>query len=149
MVLRGDLLRAQMLLDRDRIVGAALDGGVVGDDRARRAADGTDPGDDARRRRAVVVHAVGGERRELEERRPRIDEPVDPLARGEFAALAVALAGRAAAALVHARQLRAQLRDEGEHRGGIPFGRIHGDDSAGFGKQALLGADVRAVRIRS
>ncbi len=33
-VLQRDLLRAQVLLDRHRVVGAALDGGVVGDDDA-------------------------------------------------------------------------------------------------------------------
>ena len=48
-ILLGDLLRAQMLLHRHRIVRAALDGGVVGDDRAvlslHEADTGDDPGD--------------------------------------------------------------------------------------------------------
>ena len=44
---RGDLLRAQVLLDRHRVVGAALDGRVVGDDHALAAADPADAGDDA------------------------------------------------------------------------------------------------------
>ena len=43
----GDLLRAQVLLDRDRVVGAALDGGVVGHDHAVAALDPADAGDDA------------------------------------------------------------------------------------------------------
>ena len=45
-VLEGDLLGAEVLLDRHRVVGAALDGRVVGDDHAGRALDPADPGDD-------------------------------------------------------------------------------------------------------
>ena len=41
-VLERDLLRAQVLLDRDRVVGAALDGGVVGDDQDFAAGDASD-----------------------------------------------------------------------------------------------------------
>ena len=48
-VLGRDRLGAQVLLDRDRVVGAALDGGVVGDDHALAAADPADAGDDAGR----------------------------------------------------------------------------------------------------
>ena len=49
-VLLGDLLRAQVLLHRDREVGAALHGGVVGHHHHLAAADAADAGDDARRR---------------------------------------------------------------------------------------------------
>ena len=70
-VLEGDLLGAEMLLDRHRVVGAALDGRVVGDDHDRRPLDPADPGDDPGRRGVVVVEAVGGERTELEERASR------------------------------------------------------------------------------
>ena len=66
LVLGCDLLRAQVLLDRERVVGAALDGGVVGDDHALLAVHDADAGHDARPRRIAVVHAVSGERRELE-----------------------------------------------------------------------------------
>ena len=45
-VLLGDLLRAQVLLDGEREVRAALDGRVVGDDDALAALDDADPGDD-------------------------------------------------------------------------------------------------------
>ena len=75
-VLQRDFLRAQVLLHRQRIVGAALDGRVVGDDQhlaARR-----------RGRRPVTMPAPGasssymlprGQRRQLEERRARIEQP--------------------------------------------------------------------------
>jgi hypothetical protein len=42
----GDLLGAQVFLHRERVVRAALDGGVVGDDDALPAAHPADPGDD-------------------------------------------------------------------------------------------------------
>ena len=49
-VLQGDLLGPQVLLDRQRVVGAALDRGVVGDDHHLPAVDLADAGDHARRR---------------------------------------------------------------------------------------------------
>ncbi len=57
-VLEGDLLGPEVLLDGHRVVGAALDRGVVGDDDARRALDPADAGDDARARCVVVVQPV-------------------------------------------------------------------------------------------
>ena len=72
---RRDLLRAQVLLDRDRVVGAALDRRVVGDDHALAAADPADAGDDAGARDGVVavlaVHPGRGQRAQLEERAAR------------------------------------------------------------------------------
>jgi hypothetical protein len=68
LVVERDLLRPQVLLHRDRVVGAALDRGVVGDDHAAPARHHADPGDDARGRRVAAVHAVRGERGQLEER---------------------------------------------------------------------------------
>ena len=84
-VLGGHLLRAKVLLDRERVVGAALDRRVVGDDHALAALDDADPGDDARRRRVAVVQLPGRERVQLQKRRRRVDQPVDPLARGQLA----------------------------------------------------------------
>ena len=56
-----DLLRTQVFLDGDRIVGAAFDRRVVAHDDALTASDFADAGDDAGRRRGIVVHTVGGE----------------------------------------------------------------------------------------
>src|SRR5437660_646613 len=61
-VLARDVLRAQMLLHRHRVVGAALDGGIVGDDDAFAAADAADAGDQARGMNVAAVHAVRGQR---------------------------------------------------------------------------------------
>ena len=90
-VLLGDLLRAEVLLHREREVRAALHRRVVRDDHAGATLDDPDPRDDARRRRLAVVDVPGGERVQLEERRARVDEPVDPLPRGQLAAGAVPL----------------------------------------------------------
>ena len=118
-VLERDLLRAQVLLDGHRVVGAALDRRVVGDDDAGRALDPADAGDDPGARRLVVVQAVRGERAQLEERRARVEEAVDPLADRQLAALAVAgdrAVVAAGAAARDGRLARAQVGDEGRHR---------------------------------
>ena len=80
-----------MLLHREREVRAALDRGVVGDDRALAPLDNTDPGHDARTRRLVVVDVQGGERVQLQKRRPGVEEQVDPLPGEELAARAMPL----------------------------------------------------------
>ncbi len=61
-VLARDVLRAQMLLHGHRVVGAALDGGIVGDDDAFAAADAADAGDQARGMNVAAVHVVRGQR---------------------------------------------------------------------------------------
>ena len=61
-VLLGHLLRAQVLLHRQREVRAALDRGVVRDDHALAALDDADSGDDPRRGRLAVVHVPCGQR---------------------------------------------------------------------------------------
>ena len=81
-VLLGDLLRAQVLLHRQREIRSAFHGRVVGDDHALAALDDPDPCDDPRGRRLAVVQLPGRQRRKLQERRVRVDEQVDPLARG-------------------------------------------------------------------
>ena len=103
-VLLGHLLGAQVLLDRQREVGAALDGRVVGDDHALLALDDADPGHDPGGGSLPVVQLPGGERAELEERAARVEQAVDSLAGGQLPARAVALDRLVAAA---ARNLRA------------------------------------------
>ena len=91
-VLQRDLLRAQVLLDRHRVVGAALDRRVVGDDRRPAAVDPADAGDDPAPRRVAVVELLGGERAELEERGARVAQRARP------ARAAAACRGRCGAA---------------------------------------------------
>ena len=91
-VLARDLLRAQVLLHRQRIVGAAFDRGIVADDHAFAPGNAADAGDDAGGANSVLVHAVGGERRQFEKRRTRIDQRHHALARQKFSARKVTLA---------------------------------------------------------
>ena len=114
-VLLGDLLRAQVLLDRQREVGAALHGRVVCDDHALAALDDADAGDDARRRSLTVVQVPGGERVQLEEGRAGVDEAVDALAREQLSARAVALDRPLSASSGDLRRALAQFRDELGH----------------------------------
>ena len=57
MILGRDLLRAQVLLDGHRIIGAALDRRIVGHDHALAAADAADTGDDAGGGHFAAIHA--------------------------------------------------------------------------------------------
>ena len=113
-----DGLRAQVLLDGHRVVGAALDGRVVGDDHALAAADPADAGDDAGARHGLAggvrgaVHPGRGQRAELEERAARVEQPVHAVADEQLAAVGVLLPGRLAAAPASDGQPLAQLVDE-------------------------------------
>ena len=127
-VLAGDLLCAEVLLHRERVVRAALDRRVVGDDHALPSLDDADPGHDPRRRRVAVVQLPGGERVQLEERGARVDEPVDPLARRELAAGAVSLDRLLAAAGGDERRALAQLGDERRHRRAAALERLVAHD---------------------
>ena len=125
-VLPGDILRAQVLLHRHRIIGAALDGGIVGDDHAFAAHDAADPGDDAGGMHVAAVEAVGGERRQFEKRCSRIGQEIDALARQKLAARGMSFArGLPAAAAGDLAELFAKLGDERTHGFGIT-GKIGG-----------------------
>ena len=79
-VLPRDLLRAQMLLHRDRIIRTAFHRRVIGDDDAFAAHDRRDAGDDAARRHLLAIQAMRREGRQLEERRAGIDQRRDTVA---------------------------------------------------------------------
>ena len=116
-VLERDLLGPQVLLDGHRVVGAALDRGVVGDDHAGGALDATDAGDHPRARCIVVVEAGGGERTQLEERRARVEESLDAFADGELAAFAMARDRAFVAARPTSRDGRLSRPKVGNERG--------------------------------
>ena len=111
-VLRRDLLRAQVLLDRNRVVGTTFDRRIVGDDHAFAAGDPADAGDDPGAGTLVVVHAVGGQRRDLEQWTAGIEQPVDAVARQQLAAVDVPGAGSFRTAQRSGRELAAQLLDK-------------------------------------
>lgn len=64
-VLLRDLLRAQVLFDRQRVVGSALDRGVVADDHALHARDAANAGNDPCAGSSIFIHAVSCQRRKL------------------------------------------------------------------------------------
>jgi hypothetical protein len=81
MVLKGDLLGTEMLLHCQRVVGAALDRGVVGDNDALNAADPADSGDDRGGRNVAAVHVVGGQLRQFKKRGSGVEQSRHLLAR--------------------------------------------------------------------
>ena len=106
-VLGRDLLGAQMLLHRHRVVGAALDRRIVGDDHDLAAVDKADARHQPRAVDVALIHAEGGERADFQKRRAGIDQAGDPFARQQlppgdmtFARPARAALGRGAAAQV-------------------------------------------------
>ncbi len=101
---RRDLLRTQMLLDRDRVVRAAGDRGVVGDDHALATRDAPHAGDDPGGGHLAAVHPEGRERGHLDERRPDVEQPVDPVPREQLSASDVAITSLRAAAGGHLSQ---------------------------------------------
>ena len=80
-VLLGDFLGAQVFFHGQRIIGAALHRGVVGDDHAFAALHPANAGNHARRRRFVVVEAVGRQLADFEEGRTGIEQVIHPLPR--------------------------------------------------------------------
>ena len=135
-----DLLRAQVLLHGQRVVGAALDRRVVGHDDALPPADPTDARDHARGRHGVVVHAEGRELRQLDEGRARIEQALDPIPRQHLAAIQMSLPRSFRPALPHATHLLAQVVDEGTERRGVlgELGRAGGHRATQNRHQALL-----------
>ena len=83
-ILARDFLRPQMLFDRHRVIGAAFDGGIIADHHAFPAVDTADAGDETRTVNSIVVHAVGGERRELQKRRTGVNQIHDTIAGQQF-----------------------------------------------------------------
>ena len=118
-IVERDLLRADVLLDGDRVVGAAFDGGVVGDDQHLAARHAADPRHDAGRRRLVVVHPVGGERGELEERRTGVEQTIDALARRQLSLVALALKVFRAAAFAGPGRSLCELGDKLLHASAV------------------------------
>ena len=91
-VLEGDLLRPKVLLHGHRVVGAALDGGVVADHHHVASVDQPDARDDPRAGRVATVEALGGERRQFDEGTALVEEPADAVPGEQLAAGDVTLA---------------------------------------------------------
>ena len=115
-VLLGDLLRAQVLLHREREVRAALHRRVVRDDHALAPLDDADPGDDAGARRLAVVEVPTRRARPARGRRcPGRRAGRSARARAASRARGGARRGALAAAGRDERGALAQLADELRH----------------------------------
>ena len=119
-----DLLGAKMFLHRQRIIGSALNRGVVADDDAFAALDAPDAGDDPRAVNVAAIHLEGGERRKLQERRAEIDQPLHPFARQQLAAFAVAFPASLVTAKRGGFEPRFQLADQRGHRRSVGIGKL-------------------------
>mmetsp|Transcript_165444 Transcript_165444/g.530876 ORF Transcript_165444/g.530876 Transcript_165444/m.530876 type:complete len:520 (-) Transcript_165444:1217-2776(-) len=111
-VLARNLLRAQVLLHRQRVVGAALHRRVIRHEKDLTAMDEAHARHDAGGVHAAAVHLVGRQGRELQEVRAWIDDGLDALAGQGLAAAAVQLGGLLAAAGLDHGQALVQLRDQ-------------------------------------
>ena len=118
-VLLGDLLRPQVLLDRQREIGAALHGSVVGDDDAFPARHPADAGEDAGRRDLLLVDAVGRKLGQFQIGRAGIEQCAHPLARQQLAARQVPLARPRPAPLLDLGNLGAQVFRQATQGGGV------------------------------
>src|SRR5207237_3954754 len=107
----------QVLLDGQREVGTTLDGRVVRHDHALAALDDAYTGDDPGPRGLTLVQVPRGQGVQLEEGGAGVDEPVDPLARGQLAARPMLLKRGLAATPRHLRGPFPQLPDELLHAG--------------------------------
>src|SRR5688572_339785 len=114
-ILERDLLRAQVLLDRDRVVSTALDRRIVRDHEELAAVDAADSRHEPRGGRIVAVEAVGGERRDLEKGTAGVEQGLDALARQELAARHMLGARGLATAGRRERLASFQLGDERRH----------------------------------
>ena len=118
-VLRRDLLRAQVLLHRHRVVGAALDGGVVRHDHAFAPRHPADAADHRSRMHVAGVHAPRRELPDLEERRAGIEQAPHPLARQELAPLEVPFTRLGVSPERDQRDLLLQVVDQRAHALGV------------------------------
>ena len=98
-VLRRDLLRAQVLFHRHREVGAAFDRRVVAHDHAFAPRDPPHACHDPRCGAGAVIEPVGREHADLEKGRAGIKKPRHPFARQDLAPALVPRAGLLATAL--------------------------------------------------
>ena len=115
-VLLGDLRGPEGLLHGPGVAGPALDRRVVRGDQALDALDHPDARD--QRGTDVEVRAPARQRRQLQERRPLVDEQLDPLARQQLAARVVPLDVLLPAAGHRPRDLGLELGELRHHRCG-------------------------------
>ena len=111
----GDFLGAQVFLYRHRVIGAALDGGIVGDDHAFTPRHAPDAGNDPRARHGIVIHSPSSQLRQFQERRTGVAQVFDTVARQQLAARQVLLPGFFIPTPGDDTDLVVQVIDQGTH----------------------------------
>ena len=132
-IAHGNFLRTENLGDRFGPPGTRLHGSVVGDDDSGAAFHAADAGDDTRGWGLPFITVVGDQQADLEERRPRVEQTFDALARGHLSGAVLALDAGSAATLAEAGFERSQLVDEQAHvrLAGYVHGHFSGEKSVG------------------
>ncbi len=118
-VCRRDILGAQMLFHRHRIVGAAFDRCVIDDQHAVAPRYAPDSGDNPGRRHVTAIEPVRRQSRKLEKVRAGIDQRLNALARQQFSALDMARARFVATAIMDFGKHRIEPVHQGLHDPGI------------------------------
>src|SRR5687768_14778420 len=103
-ILFGDLLSAQMLLDRHREVRPTFDSGIVGDDEHFAVADASNTSNYSSSRSLVIVEISRGKGRKFQERRARVKQAFYALTDKELALLFLSLTIFLAASFTDARE---------------------------------------------
>lgn len=117
-VLLGDSLSSEMLLDSDGVVCASLDCTVVCDNNAIDALDDTNTGNDTSSRDICFrVQFMAGQRAELEERSTGIDQGSDAVTRQHLLPSKMLLPGLVGTSLLHSEGELLQAAHGVAHRG--------------------------------
>ena len=117
MVLQGNFLGAQVFLDGNRVVGSALDCGIIGENHHLFSLDHTDTGHDPGRCLLPVVHVPCRERTQLKEGSVGVHQPLNPVPGQQLAAASVQLHRTLPAASPHLGQPPLQVAHQGFHAG--------------------------------
>ena len=120
----GDFLRPQVFFHGHRVIGAAFDRRVIGDDHDILPHDATDPRDHARAGGRVPVHAMRRRRADFQKRAARVQQVCNPFARRHFPARDVTL-----------HRFFSAPRSSGH--GCIPHGVEHGEMGLAIGAKAV------------
>ncbi len=118
----GDGLGAQVFFHRERVVGAALHGGVVHHQHAEPARDPADAGDDTGGGHWLVIDLPASQRRQFEKRGARVQQLIDALAGQQLSTGLMAGVVCRAAPLRNLGNAGVEIVDQPLHGG--PIGRI-------------------------
>ena len=79
-----NLLRTKVLLDGQRVIGAAFDGRIIGDNHAVDVVNLADARNDARGRHFIVIKAIRRKLPDFQKRRATVDDRANSIARQQF-----------------------------------------------------------------